>query len=202
MGTYLWSAPPTPREMMQHARSTIRKSVRELDREIERMGREEAKLIEEIRVTAAKGNMGLARTMTKELVRQRNAVAKCYEMRVQLQGVRARIQHMASVAAMSEAMREATRAMYRLNRQVKLPAMQNILRQFEREGQVMEWKQEMMDDAIDDAVGEAGDAQAEDEVLDRVMDEIGIGLSHTLAAAPSPHALDSGLKQRLDGLKK
>ena len=91
---------------------------------------------------------------------------------------------------------------YRLNRQVKLPAMQNILRQFEREGQTMEWKQEMMDDAIDDAVGEAGDGEAEDEVLDRVMDEIGIGLSQTLAAAPSPHALDSGLKQRLDGLKK
>lgn len=190
---------------MKQSRATIRKGVRELEREIERMKREEQTMIADIRRTAAaQGNTRLIRTMTKELIRQRNAINKCFEMKCQLQGVRNRIQHMNSVATMSEAMRGATQAMRRMNRQVNLPAMQRIMHEFERQGEMMEMKQELMDDAIDDVMHEDGDEEAQEELISRVMDEIGIDLSHQLAGVPDVVAAapNSELGNRIDKLKK
>ena len=46
---------------------------------------------------------------------------------------------------------------YAMNRQVNLPAMQRIMMQFEKEGDMMEMKQELMDDTIDDVMAQVED---------------------------------------------
>jgi charged multivesicular body protein 2A len=75
--------------------------------------------------------------------------------------------------------------MYAMNRQVNLPAMQRVMMQFEKEGDMMEMKQEMMDDTIDDVMSQEGDQAAEDELVNQVLDEIGINLAADLADAPT-----------------
>ncbi len=61
-------------------------------------------------------------------------------MKAQLQAVSIRIQTMSSTAAMAESMKGAAKAMYQMNRQVNLPAMQRIMMQFEKEGEMMDLK--------------------------------------------------------------
>ncbi len=78
----------------------------------------------------------------------------CISRQAQLQAVSIRIQTMSSTAAMADAMKGAARAMYAMNRQVNLPAMQRVMMQFEKEGDMMEMKQELMDDTIDDVMGQ------------------------------------------------
>lgn len=106
------------------------------------------------------------------------------QMKAQLQAVSIRIQTMQSTAAMAESMKGAAKAMYTMNRQVNLPAMQRIMMQFEKEGEMMEMKQELMDDTIDGVMNQEGDDQQEEEVINQVLDEIGINLAADLQSAP------------------
>jgi division protein CdvB (Snf7/Vps24/ESCRT-III family) len=61
------------------------------------------------------------------------------------------MQTLKSTQAMADAMRGATRAMGAMNKQMNLPALTKIMREFERQNERMEMTSEMMGDAVDDA---------------------------------------------------
>lgn len=75
-----------------------------------------------------------------------------------------------------QAMKGATTALGSMNRSMNLPALQRIAMEFERENDVMEQRQEMMDDAIDDAM-DVGEEEEGEEVVEQVLEEIGIDLN-------------------------
>jgi len=64
---------------------------------------------------------------------------------------RAAAQTLKSTQAMADAMRGATKAMGAMNKQMNLPALTKIMRDFERQNEKMEMTSEMMGDAVDDA---------------------------------------------------
>jgi len=72
-----------------------------------------------------------------------------------------------------------------MNKQMNLPALQRIAMEFEKENDIMDQRQEMMDDAIDDATGMEDEEESED-VVNQVLDEIGIDLSQTVRMARTP----------------
>lgn len=45
------------------------------------------------------------------------------------------------------------------NRQLKLPQIQKILQEFEKQSEIMDMKEEMMNDAMDDALGDEDDEE-------------------------------------------
>lgn len=61
------------------------------------------------------------------------------------------MQTLKSTQAMADAMRGATKAMGAMNKQMNLPALTKIMRDFERQNEKMEMTSEMMGDAVDDA---------------------------------------------------
>lgn len=61
------------------------------------------------------------------------------------------VQTLKSTQAMADAMRGATKAMGAMNKQMNLPALTKIMREFERQNEKMEMTSEMMGDAVDDA---------------------------------------------------
>lgn len=67
-----------------------------------------------------------------------------------------------------------------MNRQMNLPALQRIAMEFEKENDIMDQRQEMMDDAIDDATGMEDEEESED-VVNQVLDEIGIDLGQAVS---------------------
>jgi len=46
-----------------------------------------------------------------------------------------------------------------VNFQLKLPQIQKIMMEFEKQSEIMEMKEEMMSDAIDDAMADEGDEE-------------------------------------------
>ena len=54
------------------------------------------------------------------------------------------------------------------------------MQDFSKESEMMDMKQEMMNDAIDDAVEEDDDEQETNDILNQVLDEIGIGLNQSV----------------------
>lgn len=51
--------------------------------------------------------------------------------------------------------------------------------------EMMELKQEMMDDTMDDVMGEEGEEAETEEVVNQVLDELGLSLNGQLVSAPS-----------------
>ena len=79
-----------------------------------------------------------------------------------------------------QSMKGATLLLGRMNRQMNLPALQRIAMEFEKENDIMDQRQEMMDDAIDDVTG-LEDEEEGDEVVSRVLDEIGVDLGQAVS---------------------
>ena len=74
-----------------------------------------------------------------------------------------------------QSMKGATSLLGSMNRSMNLPALQRIAMEFEKENDIMDQRQEMMDDAIDDVTGLEDEEEGE-EVVREVLDEIGVDL--------------------------
>lgn len=86
---------------------------------------------------------------------------------------------------MMQSMKGATMLLGTMNRQMNLPALQRIAMEFERENDIMDQRQEMMDDAIDDVTGLEDEEEGE-EVVNQVLDEIGVDLNSSVSLEPCP----------------
>jgi charged multivesicular body protein 2A len=105
-------------------------------------------------------------------------------MKTQLQAISLRIQTVRSNEQMMVSMKGATTLLGSMNRSMNLPALQRIAMEFEKENDIMDQRQEMMDDAIDDITG-LDEEEETDEVVAQVLDEIGVDLNQALGETPS-----------------
>ncbi|KAL8671283.1 MAG: hypothetical protein Q9168_004223 [Polycauliona sp. 1 TL-2023] len=209
----------TPAQRLRKHQRALEKTQRELDRERVKLENQEKKLVQDIKKSAKNGQMGACKIQAKDLVRTRRYIDKFYAMRTQLQAISLRIQTVRSNEQMMQSMKGATSLLGSMNRQMNLPALQRIAMEFEKENDVMDQRQEMMDDAIDDVTG-LEDEEEGDEVVNKVLDEIGVDLGQAMGETPTalqsnatPNARvaeaigggdagDDDLQARLDSLRR
>merc|ERR1719508_245384 len=129
---------------------------------------------------AKAGQMDAVKIMAKDLVRTRRYVKKFMLMRANIQAVSLKIQTLKSQNSMAQAMKGVTRAMQKMNNQLKLPQIQKIMMEFEKQSEIMDMKEEMMEDAIDDAMGDEDDEEEGDAIVTQVLDELGLQLTDQL----------------------
>jgi len=170
----------TPAERLRKHQRSLEKTQRELDRERVKLENQEKKLIQEIKKSAKNGQMGACKIQAKDLVRTRRYIEKFYSMRTQLQAISLRIQTVRTNEQMMQAMKGATGVLGSMNRNMNLPALQRIAMEFEKENDIMDQRQEMMDDAIDDVTGLEDEAEG-DEIVDQVLEEIGVDLKNAVS---------------------
>ena len=120
-------------------------------------------------------------------------------MRTQLQAISLRIQTVRSNDQMMQSMKGATSLLGSMNRQMNLPALQRIAMEFEKENDIMDQRQEMMDDAIDDVTGLEDEEEGE-EVVKEVLDEIGVDLGQAVCFLPFIHSSIHTLSASREGL--
>merc|ERR1712165_419979 len=135
---------------------------------------------------AEQGQMDAVKVMAKDLVRTRRYVKKFMLMRANIQAVSLKIQTLKSQNAMAMAMKDVTKAMQRMNKQMKLPEIQKIMMEFEKQTEMMDMKEEMMSDAIDNAMGDEDDEEESDAIVTQVLDELGLQLTDELAGVNAP----------------
>ncbi|CAD5210083.1 unnamed protein product [Bursaphelenchus okinawaensis] len=217
---WLFGKRKTPQEMLKQNQRALNKAMRELDRERNRLEMQEKKIIADIKKMAKMGQMDSVRVMAKDLVRTRQYVKKFMMMKANIQAVSLKVQTLKSQDAMAQAMKGVTRAMGSMNRQLNLPQISKIMQDFERQSEIMDMKEEMMDDAIDDALGEVGEEGETEAVVQQVLDELGIQMGEELASLPSADAalgqkvnqkqpqaaamsdIDADLQSRLENLRR
>jgi charged multivesicular body protein 2A len=103
---------------------------------------------------------------------------------------------------MMQSMKGATMLLGSMNRQMNLPALQRIAMEFERENEIMDERQEMMDDAIDEATGMEGEEEEGEDIVKEVLDEIGVDLSSAVRITSISHWGADLLTRPLNSLAK
>lgn len=80
---------------------------------------------------------------------------------------------------------------------MNLPQLSRIAMDFERENDIMEQRQELMEDAVDDALGFEEDDLESDEIINQTLDELGVDLNERVSNIETP--LPSRTDKFLDG---
>ncbi|KAL0205489.1 hypothetical protein P9112_000796 [Eukaryota sp. TZLM1-RC] len=200
----------TLEEQLKEYKRTIDKSVRELDRERNRMQRQEQQTVVEIKKMAKAGQTNAAKLMAKDIVRTRKNIDKFYRMKTQLQAVSLRLQTLKSSHSLASVMKKTTQAMGRMNAQLNLPSLQRTMMQFEQQSEMLDSKNEMIDDTLDDVFAEEDEEEETEELIGAVLNEIGLDLSSTAPAVPTSAVgqpsqesnADADLMNRLEQLRK
>ncbi|XP_065051888.1 charged multivesicular body protein 2a-like [Rhopilema esculentum] len=215
---WLFGKKKTPEQMLRQHQRSLNRAIRDLDRERTKMENQEKKVINDIKKMAKEGQMDAVKIMAKDLVRTRRYVKKFILMKANLQAVSLKIQTLRSNDAMARAMKGCAKTMAQMNKQLKLPEIQKIMMEFEKQSEIMDMKEEMMNDAIDDALGDEDDDEESEAVVSQVLDELGLSLTDQLSGLPEAGAslktsqkaqpaaaaadADADLQARLDNLRR
>lgn len=175
----------SPDEMLRKNQRALNKAIRDLDREKMKMEQQEKKIIADIKKLAKDGQMDAVKIMAKDLVRTRRYIKKFMVMKANIQAVSLKIQTLKSQNTMAQAMKGVTKAMQNMNRQLNMPQIQKILQEFEKQSEIMDMKEEMINDVIDDAMEDEADEEETDAVVSQVLDELGLQLGDQLNDLPS-----------------
>lgn len=181
---WLFGKKMTPDEMLRKNQRALNKAMRDLDREKMKMEQQEKKIIADIKKLAKEGQMDAVKIMAQDLVRTRRYTKKFMLMKANIQAVSLKIQTLKSQNTMAQAMKGVTKAMQNMNRQLNMPQIQKILQEFEKQSEIMDMKEEMINEHIDDAMEDEGDEEETDAVVAQVLDELGLQLNDQLSGLP------------------
>lgn len=202
----------TPEQKMKEYKRGLDKTARDLDKERTKLLASEKKLMAEMKKMAKADQIESVKIMAKDLVRTRKYAQKFYRMKAQIQAVSLRLMTLSSTAQMSKAMAGVTKAMSAMNGQMNIPAMQNIMREFDKQNEIMGMKEEMMNDAIDDVMDEDGEEEEESTAeIEKIMAEVTmdfrakVGVADAAMPTKNPEVNetqeDKALEDRLQALK-
>ncbi|QPG72993.1 hypothetical protein FOA43_000297 [Brettanomyces nanus] len=218
----------TPQEQMRRNQRQLEKTQRELEREKMKLQQQEKQLIRDIKKNAKVGQVATVKVQAKDLIRTRKQMVKFDRMKTQIQAISLRLQTMRSSTQMTTSMKSATRILSGLNGNLNLNQLGRITQEFQKSMDVMDQKQEMVDDVMDDMMDdelEEDDEEEVDEVVNQVLDEVGVGLHDKLGESAVPEggiesksteaiqnkpqlvgadggSADDDLQARLDSLKR
>jgi len=173
------------KEIIREQKRMVERSVRGLERDRASLQRDEQKLINDIRKAAKANQLKSVRIMAKDLVRIRKHQEKFVNLTAQLRAISLQMTSMASTQALTTSMKNITKAMTRLNKQINLPELNKVMQEFAKQSEQMEMKQEMISDSIDSAMDNAEDEEETDQVVNQVLDELGVSMTEGMAAPPS-----------------
>eukprot|EP00918_Siedleckia_nematoides_P073616 GHVU01160706.1.p2 GENE.GHVU01160706.1~~GHVU01160706.1.p2 ORF type:complete len:225 (-),score=58.20 GHVU01160706.1:932-1606(-) len=182
------NSPPkqTLDEKISDNRRTLNRSIRELDREIEKLQTNEGRLAESIRGYAEKGDKDMAKSLAGDLVRERRYKHKYTRLKSQLHGVNLKLQSVKSMQGLADTMKAVTEIMATVGDPKIAQETARVAANFERESMKLETTEEMIGDTIDGALAEPEDEEATDQVIDKVLKEIGVDFEAKISEAKAP----------------
>ena len=105
----LFGSSKTPAEKMKEYQRSMKKSIREMDRERAGLERREKKLMTDIKKEAKAGRNDSAKIMARDLVRTRGYIKKMHKMKSHMESVSLRLQTMSTAQQMVRALHRRRR---------------------------------------------------------------------------------------------
>ena len=210
MGSLL--STPTPKavkEVIKDNQRTIKRAIRELDRQIKTMGDYEKHLIRDIRKTARENRESTVKVMISDLVRSRGFANRYTLTKAQLNALSLRMQSMKSNETITTAMRDMTKILTSVNKQSSISELQKVINDFQSENVKSEFQQEVMNEGIDDVMADHDDENEKETIYNQIMDELGLKFGDEVPQAPisqinanGSQSEESELIERINNLRR
>lgn len=172
----------------------LNRQSRKLDREINKMSRENVNITYRIKKYAEQGNIDMVKALSREYILYKNNILKLTRLKGQMSNIKQRIHMMKSHHEINRALVSLTNTMKAMNERMGLSNVTKIITEFEMETT----KAESMSDVLDDAMTADIDEDEEDEIVESVLDEIGVTLANKLCKAPSDSITASTIEKELE----
>jgi charged multivesicular body protein 2A len=190
---------------IQASKRSIAKAIRGLTSEVVRMDRQEKQLIAKIRQAVKNSDIMVVKQSSTELVRLRSRKQGNYNMQSKFTVLSDRIFAIGNTHNMSDSMRQMTSAMSNINSQVDLQALTRIVANFEQQEELVEEKQDIMDEVLAN-VGEVPDeGLLADDAVNMILSELALEFVHSPivhAGHNSQQELEEDIERRIELLKR
>ena len=191
MGLFGKSKPADPKEQVNEWCKKIRKEGYNLDRQINAIKREEAKVTRSLKEAAKKGDKESCHILAKELINSRKAVTKLYTAKANLNSVQMQMKSQLATVKVAGTLQTSAEVMKSMSQLVKLPEIQRNMMELSREMMKAGVIEEMMDDVMEPLGEEEEMEEAAQEEIDKIILELTTGklkdapraLADTLPAA-------------------
>ena len=191
MGLFGKSKPADPKEQVNEWCKKIRKEGYNLDRQINAIKREEAKVTRSLKEAAKKGDKESCQILAKELINSRKAVTKLYTAKANLNSVQMQMKSQLATLKVAGTLQTSAEVMKSMSQLVKLPEIQKSMMELSREMIKAGVIEEMMEDVMEPLGEEEEMEEAAQAEIDKVILEITTGklkdapraLADTLPAA-------------------
>ena len=191
MGLFGKSKPADPKEQVNDWCKKIRKEGYNLDRQINAIKREEAKVTRSLKEAAKKGDKESCQILAKELINSRKAVTKLYTAKANLNSVQMQMKSQLATLKVAGTLQTSAEVMKSMSQLVKLPEIQKSMMELSREMMKAGVIEEMMEDVMEPLGEEEEMEEAAQAEIDKVILEITTGklkdapraLADTLPAA-------------------
>lgn len=209
---FIFGKPPTPEESVKKWRAELRKEIRNLDRSVVHIEREEFKVKAQIKQLAKRQDMSGVKLLAKELVRSKKAKERLHTSKAQLNSVQLHLQHNLSQYKLAGCIKSSAEVMASMNSAIRLPEIHQSMVMMATEMQKAGLIEEMIDDLMaDDEVEDEAD-----EEIDKVLTELNLITAEALPSAagakplaqeePEPEQAEDdietmAMQQRLNALK-
>eukprot|EP01024_Parvocaulis_polyphysoides_P057827 TRINITY_DN6175_c0_g1_i7.p1 TRINITY_DN6175_c0_g1~~TRINITY_DN6175_c0_g1_i7.p1 ORF type:complete len:231 (-),score=42.27 TRINITY_DN6175_c0_g1_i7:1913-2539(-) len=176
---------PDAKTQVKDSQRQIRGNVRDIDREVQKLKQEEAKLILDIKKAARSGDQTMAKVLAKSLIKLRGSITKMYQAKAQLTGVSHNLTNAVAQQSASKAFAQSSQAMSAMGKVLDPVKMGKQMQEFSVQNEKMSMAQEMMDDTLDDALDTDETEEESNDIMNQVLDEIGIDMTAKMSAAPN-----------------
>jgi len=191
MGLFGKTEKPDPRKKGREISTGLRKEQRGLQRQINQIQREKAKVEMELKKLAKQGDKEACRILAKEIVNSKKAIARIHTSIAQLKSLDYQVKNQVAMVKVSGAFQQSTEVMKSMQSLVKVDTLRNNMMAMSKEMTKMGMMSEMIEDTMDDALDndDLDDEDTQTEI-DKVLAEITQGVIGSL-----PEAEDTALPQ-------
>ena len=183
---FLFGKPPTPEEVVKKWRAELRKEMRQLDRNVAGIEREEFKVKTQIKQLAKKGDVSGARLLARELVRSKKAKERLHTSKAQLNSVQLHLQHNLSQYKLAGCIKSSAEVMASMNAAVKLPEIHQAMMVMGAEMMKAGLIEEMIDDMMDtDELEDEADVEVE-----KVLEDLHLTMDSAMPTTASAKQLE------------
>jgi len=165
---------------LDRAESHLRSEVRMLEREIDR-------LMQKINESVTQGKQREANHFAQEVVTKRRQKDQLYQTQSMICLYKRKVSLRRATAQQHETFRNLTLAIIKSNRTISAAHTVAICEAYNRQEEIMELKQEIMDDQASelwsDDVGENDDDETAKKIVERVQDQISMKVTEQMSTA-------------------
>lgn len=182
MGLFGRTQEKPPKDLINEWSSKIRKQMRVIDRQIRDIQREEEKVKRSIKDAGKKGQRDVCIILAKELIHSRRAISKLYASKAQMNSVLLSMKNQLAVVRVAGALQKSTEVMKAMQSLIKIPEIQETMRDLSKEMMKAGIIEEMMEDTFESMEDGEDMEEAAEEEVDKILFDITAG---ALGKAPS-----------------